>query len=95
MNNPNQPNFVQILPDMNMNQFSNVNFEEGAAPFMNFPNNMQGANPMFVENFLKNNMNNNPHGNLMQNKDIFAMNFVIFIKNFSINFSCRTKIILK
>lgn len=81
MNNQNPQNFVQLnqmLPDMNMNQFPNMNFDEGGTSnFMNFPNNPQGNNPMFVESILKN--NNNPHPNLMQNKDIFAMNFVFFI----------------
>ena len=76
LNNQNPQNFVQINPlmqDMNMNQFSNLNFEEGA-PFMNFPNNMVGNNSVLMENFLKNSAN--PHNNFLQNKDIFGLNFV-------------------
>lgn len=77
----NPSNFLQInpmLPDMNtnLNQFPNMNFEEGAPSFINFPNNMPGNNPILVENFLKN--NNNPHGNFLQNKEIFGLNFVFF-----------------
>lgn len=82
MNAQNQQNFVQINPmmpdmNMNMNQFANINFEEGGPSFMNFPNNMPGNNSILMENFLKN--NNNPHGNFMPNKEMFGMNFVKFL----------------
>jgi len=80
MNPQNPQNFVQInamMPEMNMNmnQFGNMNFEEGG-PSFNFSTNMQGNNnSLLMENFLKNN-NNNQHGNFFPNKEIFGLNFV-------------------
>lgn len=75
--NQNPQNFGQInpmAPDMNMNQFGNMNFEDGVG-FMNFQNNMMGNNSVLMDNFLKN--SNNPHfANMLPNKDVFGFNFV-------------------